>query len=477
MLNDTRSSWVQKLLIIVMVGFFATTSFLSFFNIFHKNRGDGAIALSLLIALALSFLIAHGFSLIHKDRLALLILALFAFTLRLAWVLAVDVRQLSDFAHMYDAALMGARGDFSFSQDPYYSKWAYQMGFTLYQSLILSVFGEGTLVLKLINCFFTTGTVLLVYQTARLLFHEPAGRMAGFLYAIYPPAVIMNAVLTNQHLATFLFYAAFYLMLKNHTRENKWIAAAVGVLFALGQSIRPIAMVVLPCYILYGILRAMLSRQWKGVICVLMTVLTYLAVINGIHQALIASGASPYGLSNRDPLWKFVIGLNDASNGQYSKQDSRYLDHIPLGEERRQMELELIRERIRDKGRLAVLIAKKYYNFMGTKDDAICWGIPTDNYPLAKEVGTFEQVQYILVTLFGLIGSAALFRRHHDKAIFFLLLILMYTGAHMLIEIQTRYREFMYPAIFMLAGYGLAVCYQSLGKGSGSRGKSNLAGQ
>lgn len=93
---------------------------------------------------------------------------------------------------------MGARGDFSFHSDPYYSKWAYQMGFTLYQSLILSVFGEGTLVLKLINCVVTTGTVLLVHQTAKLLFHETAARLAGFLYAIYPPAIIMNAVLTNH---------------------------------------------------------------------------------------------------------------------------------------------------------------------------------------------------------------------------------------------------------------------------------------
>ena len=54
----------------------------------------------------------------------------------------------------------------------------------------------------------------------------------------------MTSVLTNQHLATFLFYLAFYLLIIDDN-SKKYIWLYVGILLSLGDIIRPLGSLIL----------------------------------------------------------------------------------------------------------------------------------------------------------------------------------------------------------------------------------------
>ncbi|MGR5914872.1 hypothetical protein ACT7DA_24700 [Bacillus pacificus] len=80
------------------------------------------------------------------------------------------------------------------------------------------MFGEGVLAIKLLNILYCTGITYFIYRIATHLFNEFGGRVAALIFATYIPNIMMTSVLTNQHLATFLFYGGFYLLVKKESR-------------------------------------------------------------------------------------------------------------------------------------------------------------------------------------------------------------------------------------------------------------------
>ncbi|RIE00319.1 hypothetical protein D3H35_29175 [Cohnella faecalis] len=162
-----------------------------------------------------------------------------ALALRLIWALLVDTPPSSDFLFMHNAALAAAKGDFSFASSDYYTSWAYQLGFTMYEALIVKLFGTPIIFLKVINVLWSTGTVALVYWTAGKAFNEFCGRAAAIAYAFYIPNIVMCSVLTNQHVSMFFFMLGCALLVhRGLTGKYSWLL--IGLSFAIGHIMRPI---------------------------------------------------------------------------------------------------------------------------------------------------------------------------------------------------------------------------------------------
>ncbi len=156
----------------------------------------------------------------------------------------------TDFSMMYHSAIQAAKGDFSFAQNTYYTSWVYQLGFTMYQAFIIKLFGEGTFLLKFLNIIYCTGTTLLIYKITSYIFNEWSGRIAGLLYAFYIPSIVLSSVLTNQHLAVFLFYLGFYLLITKGL-SNKYTWIFIGAILALGDIMRPLGAIILIAITIY----------------------------------------------------------------------------------------------------------------------------------------------------------------------------------------------------------------------------------
>lgn len=424
-----------------------------------------------LLGLVVTAAIYFFASLPISNKLFLIGALVIAFLVRLGWVLYASTDPISDFLLLNNAAVSAANGDFSFSEDTYFTKWVYQIGFVMYQALVITLFGEDIFILQFLNILYSVGLVWLIYLIAKELFNETAGRIAGVIYSLYVPAIIMTSVLTNQILATLLFYAGAYLLVK-HFNTHNWAWIFVGVLFALGNIIRPLGSFVLLAAGLFIFVVFILGVKRKTALItsgkLAGTVMVYMLLLTIVNQSLIMAGVTNYPLENRDPHWKFVLGLNHETNGSYSGKDSEALKGLEL-QTRLEKEEEMIQNRLADKSELLQLFKEKFEDMWGSRDASIFWSYKIENENSKENVSELlyrlDKLIYVPLFLFGLLSVVILARNmlkdndHHSaKALYFVLFIIGYAMIHLLIEIQTRYRLVMIPGLVIIQSLGVYTC-------------------
>ncbi|MBO1581557.1 glycosyltransferase family 39 protein [Bacillus sp. XF8] len=404
-----------------------------------------------------------------NKRKFILFICLLAFGLRLSWVLTIDTNVIQDFERMYQGAISAANHDFTFATKPYFTTWVYQLGFTMYQAAVVKLFGTGTLAIKLLNILYCTGITLFIYRIAAQLFNEFSGRIAALTFAMYIPNIIMCSVLTNQHLATFLFYAGFYLLIKKGiTHPYAWIFASV--LIAFGDIMRPIGLVILLALACFLFLVHIIGEQKISKKMVLKKLVGIIGIYYIVHYivsySFIAAGITQYPLSNRDPYWKFVLGFNHETAGAFSFTDYQLVNQYDVGEERFAIEKNLIQERTKDKKQFVVLLHDKFKSMWGDYDASVYWALEGYEYPNLKNLlWTTEKLSYISICLFACLSFMRVIKETNNKQLsFFLLLLLGYAAVHLLIEIQTRYRYFIMPTFIIIQSYGIYLTTQYIKK-------------
>ncbi|EEL79284.1 Integral membrane protein [Bacillus cereus AH1271] len=398
-------------------------------------------------------------------------LIILAFSIRFIWFLNIQTPIESDFAMMYNGAVQATKGDFSFAQSIYYTSWVYQLGFTMYQALIINLFGEGTFFLKFLNVLYCTGTTLLVYKITSHIFNEWTGRVAGLIYALYIPSIVLSSVLTNQHLATFLFYLGFYLLItKGLSHKYMWIF--IGISLSLGDIMRPLGGIILIAVTIYFFLHGMLGKSKRDIFTSIKKLCGIFIVFYLVHYIIsysfISAGITQYPLSNRDPLWKFTVGLNHETKGGYSTADAEYMMSFEIGEERKAAEKKLIQERLADPQKVLSLFGDKFTLMWADYDSAPSWSLltlgNTDNnmITLQNDLMKYEKYMYMTAMLFGTLALLYLIltKQNNTNYTIFLLLIIGYVTVHFLIEYQTRYRYFIIPSFTIIQSYGLYLCYR-----------------
>ncbi|WP_187274441.1 glycosyltransferase family 39 protein [Paenibacillus sp. N3.4] len=444
--------------------FFLFTVICSYQNANHFTHMNIGIILACIGGLGLIWLAAHLAAWQISNRVFVAILLCMAVGTRLAWVLTVDTPPVSDFLFMHTAALGVTKGDFIFRDSEYFVTWAYQIGFTLYQALLIKLFGTPLIVLKLYNIAFSVGTAWLLYLIAVQVFNEFCGRITLFFYVFYTPNIILCSVLTNQHIATFLFVLGSYFVVhKGLATTYNWIL--MGLCYGIANLFRPLGSFYIGCFAVYFILFELfaIQKKWRvqRLTKMLGMMVVYLIVQQLVNIAFVNTSFIQTSLTNKEPYWKFVVGLNPSTVGTWSIEDDHYVDPYPIGPERNQVELEMIKMRLTDKSQLVALFIKKFGVLWGAADSSVNWTLGEADRPiLAAILIVTECLAYILMAFLGMIAVLALFRKkEYPKSSFFLLLLVGYAGLHLIIEIQTRYRFDIMPCIFILQSYGVYVLY------------------
>jgi len=380
-------------------------------------------------------------------------------------VLLTDTKPVSDFNTFYSNAVRLVHGDKSFAKDIYFRTWAYQTGPVIYYALFMKLFGTAILPLKLVNCFFMAVTNTLVYLTARKISNEYTARFAALLYLMYPAPYFLAGVLTNQHFAACMFLAAIYILM---LEQLNWGVRGIiaGLLMSFGNTVRPLGIVIISAVIIWGIIEAVRLKK-AGKICVtVLLVVTYLAVNFGISTIVKSTDINPEGLVSNFPMWKFVLGFNDSTKGQFSYDDQHKIFEIQDFNKRNVVAKQVIKQRLSiGVPRLASLLNMKQA-VMWAGFDTLKWGfynqVNGDLLP-SKELKKYEpyilkteKMYYILIFILmfsGLCNSLA--NQQINNSILLLSLVLLcYFGAHVLIEVQVRYRYFAVILIFILAAKG-----------------------
>lgn len=381
-------------------------------------------------------------------------------------VLLTDTKPVSDFNTFYQNAVRLANGDKTFSKTDYFRTWAYQTGPVMYYALIMKLFGTALLPLKLVNCFFMAITNTFIYLTARKMSSEYAARFAALLYLLYPAPYFLAGVLTNQHFAACMLLAGIYVLtLEQLNWGVKGIIA--GILISLGNAVRPLGIIIISAAVIWGIIEAVRLKKAGKVCVIVLLVVTYLTVNFGISTVVKRTDINSEGLVNNFPMWKFVLGFNEKSNGQFSFDDQYKIFDIHDFNKRNLAAKQALKQRLSiGAPRLAKLMNMKQA-VMWAWFDTLRWGFydqvkggalvaPKTLKKYEPYILGTEKIYYILVFMLMLSGLIySLKNQKVNNGILLLTIVLLcYFGAHFLIEVQVRYRYFAVILVFIIAAKG-----------------------
>ncbi|HIY58998.1 MAG TPA: glycosyltransferase family 39 protein [Candidatus Tetragenococcus pullicola] len=403
---------------------------------------------------------------INTENSIFMILGL-AFILRLAWVIFVRTPPTQDYLQLLKASQAFANGNYDYTQtNRYLELYPYMNGFVIYQGLLLKLFFSNLFVLKLINCLFSVGTVYFLMKIALHLFGEKTSIIAGLLLALYIPNIVLTSVLTNDIVATFLFYLAFYLIICAPLNMKK--ALFIGFFLFLGNIIRPMASVILLALALYGLF-ILLSQQEKKVsffISFGTIFLTFFTMSFGTDQLLLKTGLATQSGQSTNLYWKIALGLNQETNGKWNQEDYDYVTAGKTPTLRDKYAKQLVSKRLNAPKKLARLMKKKFMIMWGDFDTSISWATKKTDIPRWSIVllTVIQKCEYMIISF----GALKIFWQKDlpDGFYFLLIVIIGYVLVHQLIEIQTRYRYLIMPLFMLFAGKGLEVSSLNLKKGN-----------
>lgn len=392
-----------------------------------------------------------------------LILFFLSLLTKILVILIINPQVESDFLTMYNASKLLRVGDLSYTKLDYFIKWGYQVGHVFYQAMLLKIFNS-IFFLKLVNCLALSGTTVLIYLIVKELLNDTSAKFASLSYMFYLQPVLLTTVLTNQHVPTFLFFTAFYIIIKKDCLATKPIIKYLisGLLIGLGNIMRPEGIIFILTIIIYLICICYKTENIKSLLLKIMVlVISYTLITKGCSLIFQATGISKNGLANKDPLWKFVLGTNYESQGRYSDNDVIYLSDS-------KKELEIIKQRtINNLPQFSKLLAIKAKVFWTGND--LYWSndylekeditILSHNIS-GKKVNEYcnfinEQV-YIITFMLSLVGLYSLIKTKYDKRVnLFIILLSIYFTVYLFIEIMNRYTYTPRVAIFILASFGI----------------------
>lgn len=396
----------------------------------------------------------------------LLALFMMSFIIRLIWIFTIETQPISDFAFMYEGAQNIASGNYDYiTNSGYFTTWVYQLGFTMYLVAIIKFFGDSIIIIKIVNVIIVSLIPVIIYLTGKKMGSEKGAKIVSLGYCFYIASIVNTSVLTNQHLATLMFYLGIYFFISSFNRKYKWIV--VGLCLGFGDIIRPEGSIIIIAIILFVVFSNLLNYKelGKGLVEFLGIIIVITMISQTASTLIMKSGISNDPLVNKDPLWKFVCGLNPDSKGTYSEADDIYLSGVGK-DGRKEAELGLIKERLSDPKALIKTMSYKTAVMWGSNDTSMNLAITNkdQNDKYINIIMKLEKIQYIFIMLMFLGSMIMEIKRNRgfQKKHLYIIIFLGYFLAHLLIEVQPRYRYFAIPMILIIQSDYLGILSEKI---------------
>lgn len=360
---------------------------------------------------------------------------------------------MDDFKTMYDASKLFIQGDFSFTKDLYFTNFSYQLGFVFIQGLFLKLI-DSVLFLKIVNSIVTSLCVVFIFLIARSITSSRSGKIISLLYVFYFYPIYLNSVLTNQHLQSLFMLIIIYLIVKKdkgQTLDRPLVKSAlIGILLGISNVIRSEAVVFLVSFILIAVVYLKKSNFKKIFLCLGTTIVSFCLFVLVANFSLQASHINDTGFKNNVPLWKFYVGLSVSHEGMYNLEDQ----NIFFGkskEEQKNLLLERVQNDYLD---FPILFLKKEI-ITFTKSD---FNIQFSNHVNEKVLSIllyFSHGILVLVFCLLLLGIFPKGRTFNYKVLSLLIILFVYFGVYLFIEVSPRYGYNLQMILFILSSLGV----------------------
>ena len=394
-----------------------------------------SIIISLPILIGLYFLIKN-----EKIKRFSLFIFILSLIIRLVSVFILKVEIVDDFKTMLDASRNLINGNLKFINTFYFEAFPYQLGHVLYQSLLLKIINS-VLFLKIINSIITSFIVLFIYLIGKEITSEKTSRMISILYLLYFYPLYLNSVLTNQHLPVLLVLISIYLLIKKPNTYKYTLV--ISILLGLANIMRTESIIIIMGIVIYKLLE-LTKKNKKEVLLNLVLLIGVYFIFTNLVSVLVYISPLKTKLNNSYPEWKFYCGLSNKYNGIYNNEDQE----VFFKEENKK---ELLVNRIKeDKLKLPVLFLKK---------ETILWTQTNYDLRLKNDLNKyfllFNQGYLNVIILLLVITLIPSKKETNKKVLFIKILLALYYGIYMFIEISPRYAYILHILIFLIIGIGL----------------------
>ena len=363
----------------------------------------------------------------------IIFLFLFTLTIRVAIVLLIDTPVISDFKTMLEASKELVNGTDAYKSMPYFITWGYQMGHVIYQAILLNIINSITF-LKIVNAIATSFTVVMIYLIGKELSNTKAAIIISIIYSIFLFPLLLNTVLTNQLLPMLLILIAIYLWMKKK-KENKLMPVIIGILLGISNMLRSETIVIIIAFVLYTIFLMIKKENRKALIINLcLIIISYFTLTTATSFVLKATDISPSGLENKNSSWKFLEGLNVETRGQYSEDDA-----VKYSYDKKKTTKEL-KKRIQEEWQQYPLLFAKKTKILWLNSD-LSWSL--GHIENQEDLKLYEGINQIFIYFFvimSLLSAITLFKKTYKKEqILILLILFVYFGVYLFIEVMPRY--------------------------------------
>lgn len=375
----------------------------------------------------------------------IIFLFLFSLIIRLGVVLWIKTPIISDFKTMYEASLELINGTDSYKSMPYFICWGYQMGHVIYQAILLAIINSVTF-LKIMNAIITSLTVVFIYLIGKELSNEKAARIISVIYSIFLFPLLLNTVLTNQFLPMLLILIAIYILIKKK-KESIHLPIIIGILLGFSNIFRSETIVIIVALFLYSIFLLVTKENKKKVIISFLCILiSYMVIFQGTSFLLKTTNISPSGLDNNNSSWKFLEGLNVSTSGHYSAEDA---EKYAYDKEKTQKALQ---ERIENNYLQFPKLFLKKIKITWLNSD-LSWSLGhIKNQDQVKILEAINQCFIYFFFIMALLSAITIFKKIYKKPqILITLILLVYFGVYLLIEVMPRYAYAMQTLEAILA--------------------------
>lgn len=400
------------------------------------------------------------------------VLFMVSFFIYVIWGVFARTPAVSDYQVLINGAKSMSDGKFailSFDVRNYFYFYNFQTGFVTYLAIIIKLFGDRLLFMKLAEILVMSITNVLVYNIASQIYSRKCGVIASMTYAVLLFNIAGSSIINNQHISTLFMVIALWLFLKN----KKGLNILVGVFTGIAIILRPSASVfaiALVCFKILNIFESNFKNIKRELIMICILVISVFVTVKGYDFIMVSLKQVPNSaIIGNSKNFKILLGLK--GSGLYDIQTETaektqvYFDLEKLNFDYKKYDEECIKyvkNSIISNPRMVLrFINDKLTYFCGAVDNQLgyAWEY-ISNSKVCVFINYYGYVQYILLLLISLISSLMILGKNNSidsenkKERFSELLKILFLGfflAHIFIEVQTRYRYEQYLVLSILS--------------------------
>jgi len=182
-------------------------------------------------------------------------------------------------------------------------------GYPLFLAAVYSVFGVHVEPVQVLQCLMFAGTCWFIQQTARGIYSERVGLIAGLLCAVHPSLLRYVPDLHLETLLTFLFTLSVWCSYRFYERPSLGRAAQLGLAWGLACLTKPVVLLYPAAFAALWLL----SQRRRGALLNATDVKRALAPL-AVSFALMALTISPWTIRNYMVTGRFVAITTGASD-------------------------------------------------------------------------------------------------------------------------------------------------------------------